>query len=272
MKIQILCFFLILFASCNKEHFSINNLNDNNITKLGHGGMGVASLYPMNSIESILKCIHSGMDGFEIDIQMTADNHLIAFHDATLDKTTNISGIVNSLTLEEIKKATYKNKPLSRYPVASLHDIFSAIKHPQQYTFVFDCKLYTEEAHTQEYYLYFTNAIIDIAEKFQIEQNILTESNNKEFLLMMKEKKPEMKLFIYPENFEKGLSIAEELGLYGITIASRNITKEQIQLAHSKNIRVAIWNIHNRKQTKEAILKNPDYIQTDDIASLRKLL
>lgn len=40
----------------------------------------------------------------EIDLQMTKDGHLIAMHDEKVDRTTNGTGLVKNMTLEEIKK------------------------------------------------------------------------------------------------------------------------------------------------------------------------
>lgn len=89
---------------------------------------------------------------------------------------------------------------------------------------------------------------------------------------VIKKQNPNYKLFIYPSSFESGLDIALALDLFGITISTRDITKEQIKIAHQNNIRVAIWNIHSASDNKEAIKKNPDFIQADNIGDLLKLL
>jgi hypothetical protein len=79
-------------------------------------------------------------------------------------------------------------------------------------------------------------------------------------------------LFIYPETFEQGLSTAKELGLYGITISTNQITAEQIEMAHNAGVRVTVWDAHSDQENYDAIQKNPDFIQTDNVKYLVNLL
>ncbi|MCS1352407.1 glycerophosphodiester phosphodiesterase [Mechercharimyces sp. CAU 1602] len=100
--------------------------------------LAITLLFPFNAVaaqagsdsslskkqENILNVAHRGASGFapehtmlsyslgqwmqgdyiEIDLQMTKDGELIAFHDETLDRTTNGSGLVKDYTLAEIKE------------------------------------------------------------------------------------------------------------------------------------------------------------------------
>jgi len=92
--------FIMLFivSSCQKEDFDIINLNSNKISILGHGGMGIEHTYPMNSFESILNCLSIGADGTELDVQKTKDSVLVAFHDESLENSTDISGRIFNAT------------------------------------------------------------------------------------------------------------------------------------------------------------------------------
>jgi glycerophosphoryl diester phosphodiesterase len=49
------------------------------------------------------KAIQSGVDWIEMDVQRTKDGVLVVIHDETVDRTTNGSGKVGDLTLEEIR-------------------------------------------------------------------------------------------------------------------------------------------------------------------------
>ncbi|APH13561.1 glycerophosphoryl diester phosphodiesterase family protein [Clostridium sporogenes] len=65
---------------------------------------GASSLAPENTLESFKKAIELKCDGIELDVHMTRDNQLIVIHDEFLDRTTNGTGSVRNLTLNEIKK------------------------------------------------------------------------------------------------------------------------------------------------------------------------
>lgn len=58
---------------------------------------------PENSISAIQAAIDLGIDFVEIDVRQTYDGELILMHDTSIDRTTNGSGKVSSLTIEEIR-------------------------------------------------------------------------------------------------------------------------------------------------------------------------
>lgn len=57
-----------------------------------------------NSIQAFQECIDEGLDGIEIDLQMTKDSVLVIMHDETVDRTTTGKGLVSELTLAELKE------------------------------------------------------------------------------------------------------------------------------------------------------------------------
>lgn len=266
--------FALITTSCEKEEifFEISNLNRDMITILGHGGMGIASTYPMNSFESIVNCINLGTDGSEMDVQMTKDGVLVAFHDYDLSTKTDLKGVVNSLTWDQIKNGYYNETPYVTYGIISLEQLFSNIANVDAYRFTFDCKLYRETTDDTAYFNQFTDAIIEIVEKYDLQRKICIESGDNEFLKVLQSKRRWYKLFIYPQNFDEGLNTAKELGLYGITISTNQISAAQIETAHSEGIRVTLWDANSEQENYEAIEKNPDFIQTDNVKYLVGLL
>jgi glycerophosphoryl diester phosphodiesterase len=59
---------------------------------------------PENTLPAFSQAIQKGADGVELDAKLTADGRVIVIHDATVDRTTDGSGRVSSLTLEAIRK------------------------------------------------------------------------------------------------------------------------------------------------------------------------
>ena len=267
MKIIILFSIISCFLlSCDKEEFSTSNT-----LIFGHGGMGIGHTYPMNSFESIQNCLNLGADGTELDVQMTKDSVLVAYHSQNLNERTNLDGVINDLNWNEIKEANYMTTPYLNYSIISLDQLFSNIDNLHNCKYTFDCKLYTNSNATifQETY---ANAIEKICNKFNLENNIYIESQNENFLSLLKVKNINYKLFIYPESFESGLATALELDLYGITISTTQLTKVQVETAHNNNLYVTTWNTHSNSRNVEALEKNVDCIQTDRVEHLIKIL
>ncbi|MCX7795811.1 MAG: glycerophosphodiester phosphodiesterase family protein [bacterium] len=65
---------------------------------------GASAYAPENTFPAFELAVKMGSCGIETDIHVTKDNIPILIHDATVDRTTNGTGCVNDLTLDEIKK------------------------------------------------------------------------------------------------------------------------------------------------------------------------
>jgi glycerophosphoryl diester phosphodiesterase len=74
------------------------------------GHRGAAGLALENTISSFKKAVNLKADMIEIDVQRTADNQLIVFHDNVLDRITNKKGFVKDLNTASLSKVTLKNK------------------------------------------------------------------------------------------------------------------------------------------------------------------
>lgn len=74
--------------------------NDRPLVIAHQGGEHLA---PSNTLVAFEQARELGVDVIEFDVHMTRDGHLVAIHDNTVDRTTDGSGKVNDMTLEEIK-------------------------------------------------------------------------------------------------------------------------------------------------------------------------
>ncbi len=65
---------------------------------------GASNTHPENTRAAFREAIRLGAQMIEMDVCFTKDRQLILMHDVTVDRTTNGSGTVSELTLEEIKR------------------------------------------------------------------------------------------------------------------------------------------------------------------------
>ena len=65
---------------------------------------GGAREAPANTLYAFATAVRAGAHGLELDVHMTADGHVIVLHDPTVDRTTDGTGAVDHLTLEEIRR------------------------------------------------------------------------------------------------------------------------------------------------------------------------
>jgi glycerophosphoryl diester phosphodiesterase len=64
---------------------------------------GASSEYAEHTYDAYLAAIEAGADGFECDIRLTADDVLVCWHDATLDRTSDGKGSISKLKWAQIR-------------------------------------------------------------------------------------------------------------------------------------------------------------------------
>jgi glycerophosphoryl diester phosphodiesterase len=63
----------------------------------------MVSGFPENTLAAYRRAIGMGFSAIEIDLQATADGHIVVMHDDTVDRTTSGCGAVSELTLADIR-------------------------------------------------------------------------------------------------------------------------------------------------------------------------
>jgi len=65
---------------------------------------GYRAKYPENTLASFKAALAAGAGMLELDVMLTKDRKVVVIHDATLERTTDGHGQVNSYTLKELKE------------------------------------------------------------------------------------------------------------------------------------------------------------------------
>jgi glycerophosphoryl diester phosphodiesterase len=66
---------------------------------------GASAYAPENTLPAFELAASQGADAFELDVRLTRDGAPVVIHDATLDRTTGVSGPVRGRTLAELRSA-----------------------------------------------------------------------------------------------------------------------------------------------------------------------
>lgn len=65
---------------------------------------GGAKIAPENTLEAFAAGLAAGADRLEMDVHATRDGHVVVIHDPTIDRTTDGSGAVRAMTLDELRR------------------------------------------------------------------------------------------------------------------------------------------------------------------------
>lgn len=91
---------------------------------------GISAGIPENSLPAVATAIEAGAEIIETDVRCTADGTLVIMHDNTVDRTTNGTGSVSSMSLATIKALKLKNNDgtITTHKVPTLEEMLLAGK------------------------------------------------------------------------------------------------------------------------------------------------
>ena len=235
------------------------------------GGDGI---WPGETMLAYQNSVNLGVDVLEMDIHITEDGALVLMHDETVDRTTDGSGEIESMTLEELKKldagydwstddgATFpfRGKGLT---VTTLEEVFTAFpdkhmtieikKTNASMTQPF-CELIRK--HKMEDKVLAASFYDDKLKEFRKEcPEVATSSAKNETTAFVLITKPFLGSFYSPNFFS--LQVPEESS--GITV----MTPAFVKAAHERNLAVEPWTINDAETMKKFIEWGVDGIITD---------
>jgi glycerophosphoryl diester phosphodiesterase len=100
----VISIFLFIHCSSNKEQ----PVNNHSLKIIAHRGYHLN--YPENSVSAIQAAIKKRFDFVEVDVRTTKDGQLILMHDQEIDRTTNGSGKISAMSLEQVKNVNLITK------------------------------------------------------------------------------------------------------------------------------------------------------------------
>ena len=118
----------------------------NNIYVAAHRGW--CSQYPENTMTAFRKAMELGVDQIETDIRMSRDGELVLIHDSTVDRTTNGSGAVCDMTLQELRALDAGNGE----KVPTLRELMEEVKDHPTITLDLELKVKPQDGREQEAY------------------------------------------------------------------------------------------------------------------------
>lgn len=253
-----LLFIPLIMLSCRKKD------GFENIAVIGHGGMGLEmqnSIYHDNSAEAFhLALSIEGCEGVEMDVQLSKDGNLWLYHDPDLSSETNGSGCLNNKTSVELDDLHYTTihkeslLPFADIDHEMLEDkkVFLDIRHYNACQEIVVSQSKMIEA-------IINSGITDIkgVELFVILSNHSWIDGFKQVgfrvLLGTTGSADPVKWFTtYPE-------------LDGVVAKNSEISAGQVDMIHSLDKKVFIFEMRSPKGIRQALAKFPDGVITDDI-------
>ena len=169
-----------------------NQESERNIMLVGH--RGIRALYPENTILSFQKALEMRFDLIEFDVHFTRDKVLVVCHDATIDRTTNRTGAIRDMTLEELSQVdagVRKGAEFAGQCIPTLREVLTLMASaPYEVLLNVEIKDYDHEV---------IDATIAMLREFGMDQRAVIACFNAEVIAYIQEAHPDMRTQGFPQ-------------------------------------------------------------------------
>ena len=235
-----------------------------------YGHRGASAHAPENTLEAFLLSMDMGADGFELDVHLSKDGELVVIHDESVDRTTDGTGLVRELTLEQLKKLDASNS-MAGYKdcrIPTLKEVYTLIQDTRH---IVNVEIKTDECD----YPQIEEKCLALAKEMGVEDRVIYSSFNHYTLLKMRQLKPDVKLgmlfgdiMVNPWEYAKQLHV-DYLHPMKLNIYTPDFAKDATEAGYGVNM----WTI-NDKETIAYCLKQDVGIITnypDRAVALREM-
>jgi glycerophosphoryl diester phosphodiesterase len=268
--------------ACNAtEVASTHNLRDGDIMTVVHGCGGFETYrntLPPNTIAAAERSIAQGADAIELDVQLSADGQLVAFHDGLLEKNTGCRGCIGDMAAADVIDCRYQTRyhsldGIHRIPL--LDSLLAAIHAANPAATIFINTKHESPCDSGNFNggnLAFATALAAAIDRQGLADQVIIESMGASFLLNMRAVAPALPLLFDDEDYERGMQTVRTHQFLGLAISNGQVTEAQVRQAHAEGYWLGIWGVKVLNDTRKAVRKGPEFIMTDDLQMLQSTL
>jgi glycerophosphoryl diester phosphodiesterase len=225
-------------------------------------------------------------DYIEIDVQMTKDGHLIVMHDETVDRTTNGTGRVKDLTLEEIKAldaGSWFNEAYPEYAkpeyvglkVPTLEEVFKKFRKGSKYYI---------ETKSPHLYPGVEEKLVEMLDRYGLthkeslkKRQVIIQSFSRESLLKVRRLNPDIPLVqLYDAQASANITDEElrEVKKYAIGIGPnyQRIDRDVVKRVHKYGLEINPYTVNSKEDMRRLIGWGVDGIITNHPDWLHQVL
>lgn len=226
---------------------------------VAHRGFSLDGLE--NSIKAFKDAQSLGIEYLETDINTTADGVTIVFHDCSLDRTTDMVGVIAELPYSEVSRARIGG----REPIATLREFLLALPEAR---FNIDVK----DAGSE-------NSLVDLIEEFGLHDRVCVASfsDKRRRRVLARLSKPVasspgkwmlIRYFLFLRFLPVFMvrKVIEDIDVLQIPLTFKGltlVTRRSVAHAHKLGLKVQIWTINDAPQMHKLFDLGVDGIMTD---------
>jgi len=263
MKKTQACVWLLLLSACSP---SLLPGTKNNFIVIAHRGAHTQA--PENTLRAFENAIALGVDYVEVDVRTSSDSVLLVMHDSAVDRMTDGSGLLDTMSSRELDTLHVYNKEhpeYGRHPIPRLADVLALCKNK--------VKIYLDFKDAD------VSATIDIFKKYQMIESMVVYINDEDQYKSWRRLAPQVPLIVsLPDSVTSSNTLSHFLDKVDAEILDGHFsryTPAMVKVA-SKRGRIIWADIQQKNENSElweqAIETRLHGLQTDNPLSLIQYL
>jgi len=252
------------------------------IAPLVIGHRGSSAVAPENTIAAFRRALRDGADGFEFDVRLSRDGVPMVIHDATLERTAQISGRVSDFTSAKLKQTdvgswfnhqfpNLARQEYAKQTVPELEQVFELAVGAGAF-------LYLEMESDKNQVEALAAAVVALLQKFSFGDRVIVESFNLSALKAIKSLNANIRTAaLFEPRLERPISLLRKMKTVELALGVR---ADEIALHHSlagrrvihkaaqSGLPVVVWTVDNPTWFKRALSQGIHALITNDPARM----
>ena len=226
-----------------------------NVRYIAH--RGCSGLAPENTIPAYEEAGKAKYWGVETDIAETLDGEFVLMHDYTVDRTTNGTGNVADMTLEQIKALTIDaGANIAKYPdlkVPTLREYLTCCKRYNMVPII-ECKTMNN-----------IEGFYNILQELNMVKQVIVISFLNATLQALRELSKDIRMqTLSPGAVEAGIALCKQYN-FDVDLYVDDVTEDVVKQYHNNGIKVNVWSVNDDTRRLELESFGVDYITTDSL-------
>lgn len=212
---------------------------------------GASIEFPENTLAAFRRAVELGTAGVELDVHLSKDGHAVVIHDESVDRTTNGTGKIADLTLQEIQRLDAGKGEI----VPTLAQVFDVISGHLKV----DIEVKAAPAAA---------AVLKEVENFPALEWLIS-SFYWDALRFVREQDGKAELWVlWSSATPEAIALGKEISATILNLEYSTVTEEQVKLVNAEGLGVGVWTVNSLDEAKRLHDIGVAEICTDDPANL----
>lgn len=220
---------------------------------------GASGHAPENTMAAFRLAVQEGAGGIELDVQLSADKQVVVIHDETLDRTTDGTGAVGSLTWEELRRldASFGQEAYRGEGIPLLSQVLELLASTQ-------LELNIELKNGIVPYDGMEEAVVRLVRQYGMEKRIVLSSFNHYSIARLAGMAPDMEMAVlYSDGLYRPWEYAAFVGARSLHPHYLAVTPEIVMNARMAGVKVRPWTVNSDDDYRRMAAAGVDAVITN---------